>query len=557
MASKTAIYVRVSTHYQIDKDSLQVQKRELIAYTQLVLGIQDYEIFEDAGFSAKNTERPEYQAMMQRIRSGEFSHILVWKIDRISRNLLDFSEMYGELKKYGVIFVSKNEQFDTSSAIGEAMLKIILVFAELERKMTAERVTAVMLSRANVGKWNGGRVPYGYIRTKDGFALDPVTSLIAEQIFELYSTKQSTLEVSRYLNSHGYRTSTDSDWTTTSVHKILTNIWYVGDYRYNVHKDGKGTAKKEKSEWVIFPDHHVPLISRTKFDYVQAKLKQNQRGTILKGKTYERKNTHIFAGVLKCALCGTNMSSSCDRRRANGFVPSSYACANKRNKTCANKFIADTTLAPQVFQYLANMMTLQIEGVTTIAQAKEILKTGNALQYISDIDDAGVSQTLKNLSEEDFKPLWSNPDFEPDKDTIDITTLKSKLRKLSIALDRLKALYLYSDSGMSESEYTIEKAKIESEAMAIEKQLAESMPTPDNSSEEFMEQASALILIDLLSNYDEKRFMSFLISANKQICKSFINACIASITIADGKMTSITFKNGATHILEHKKSDSD
>ena len=89
--------------------------------------------------------------------------MLVWKLDRISRNLLDFAAMYDELKRLGVTFVSKNEQFDTSSAMGEAMLKIILVFAELERKMTAERVTAVMISRAGNGQWNGGRIPFGYL----------------------------------------------------------------------------------------------------------------------------------------------------------------------------------------------------------------------------------------------------------------------------------------------------------------------------------------------------------------------------------------------------------
>ena len=160
--TKVAIYIRVSTIYQVDKDSIPMQKRDLIAYSQLMLGTDNYEIFEDAGYSGKNTDRPAFQNMITRIRKGEFSHVLVWKIDRISRNLLDFAEMYQELKDLGVTFVSKNEQFDTSTAMGEAMLKIILVFAELERNMTAERVTATMISRANSGLWNGGRVPYGY-----------------------------------------------------------------------------------------------------------------------------------------------------------------------------------------------------------------------------------------------------------------------------------------------------------------------------------------------------------------------------------------------------------
>lgn len=174
--TKVAIYIRVSTIHQVDKDSIPMQKKDLIAYCQLILGTDNYEIFEDAGYSGKNTDRPAFQDMMGRIRKGEFTHVLVWKIDRISRNLLDFAEMYEELQSLRVTFVSKNEQFDTSTAIGEAMLKIVLVFAELERNMTSERVTATMISRANNGQWNGGRVPFGY-------SYDSGTSTLRKQEF--------------------------------------------------------------------------------------------------------------------------------------------------------------------------------------------------------------------------------------------------------------------------------------------------------------------------------------------------------------------------------------
>ena len=147
MNKKAAIYIRVSTSHQIDKDSLPFQRKELCDYAKYALDIDDYVIFEDAGYSAKNTDRPDYQNMIKRIHNKEFSHLLVWKIDRISRNLKDFTEMYDELKHYDVTFISKMEQFDTSSAMGEAMLKIILVFAELERKLTAERVFSIMMDR--------------------------------------------------------------------------------------------------------------------------------------------------------------------------------------------------------------------------------------------------------------------------------------------------------------------------------------------------------------------------------------------------------------------------
>lgn len=143
---KAALYVRVSTRYQVDKDSLPFQRKKLKEYCKF-LGIEDFVIFEDDGYSAKNTDRPHFQEMMSRVRDGEFSHLIVWKVDRVSRNLLDFAAMYQELKDHKVTFISMNEQFDTSTAIGEAMLKIILIFAELERNMTSERVTGIMLDQ--------------------------------------------------------------------------------------------------------------------------------------------------------------------------------------------------------------------------------------------------------------------------------------------------------------------------------------------------------------------------------------------------------------------------
>lgn len=112
------------------------------------LKTENFEVFKDAGRSGKNTHRPEYQRMIEKVKSGMISHVVVYKIDRISRNLVDFSIMYNDFKEHKVAFISLNEQFDTSSAIGEAVLKIILVFAELERKLTGERVRDIMMNRA-------------------------------------------------------------------------------------------------------------------------------------------------------------------------------------------------------------------------------------------------------------------------------------------------------------------------------------------------------------------------------------------------------------------------
>ena len=238
---KAALYIRVSTTHQVDKDSLPFQRSELINYAKYALNIDEYEIFEDAGYSGKNTDRPKYQEMMNRVKKGEFTHLLVWKIDRISRNLLDFCAMYDEIKGYGVTFVSKNEQFDTSSAMGEAMLKIILVFAELERKLTAERVYSIMLSRAEKGLWNGANVPLGYKydKIKKFPVPDAEESKTITLIFNKYLDEKSAIHVMKYLNDENIITKRGGKWTSKTVTDIIRNPFYKGTYRYNYRESAR------------------------------------------------------------------------------------------------------------------------------------------------------------------------------------------------------------------------------------------------------------------------------------------------------------------------------
>lgn len=186
---------------------------------------------------------------MQQVRCGKFTHILVWKIDRISCNLLDFATMYSELKNLGVIFVSKNEQFDTSSAMGEAMLKIILIFAELERNMTSERVTAAMLSRAANGQWNGGRIPMGYDydpETKT-FTVNESEAAAVRLIFDKYEQERSLVLLARYLNSYGYRTRTGCTFSPSTILIILYTMLASG----TVEKAPFDSSAKVKKKPVV------------------------------------------------------------------------------------------------------------------------------------------------------------------------------------------------------------------------------------------------------------------------------------------------------------------
>ena len=520
-AKKAAIYIRVSTHWQVDKDSLKVQRRELIAYVTLVLGITDYVVFEDPGYSAKNTDRPEYQAMMDRIRTGEFTHLVVWKIDRISRNLIDFAAMHDELQSLGVTFVSKNEQFDTSSAIGEAMMRIILIFAELERKTTAERVTAVMLSRASDGQWNGGRVPFGYSWSKEAktFSIVPEEAKAIRRMAELYEQYQSLLYVAKYLNDAGIVTKTGGQWTPTTVRTILTNPWYIGQYVYNVHSDGKGIEKRDSDEWITVENHHEPILNEDVFCRMKFLLTRNKRGGVPSHKTYVRKNIHVFAGLLRCGQCGSNMTANLDRRRANGFRPSQYACGSRRRKgtSCTNKYISDTTLGPFVLNYVANIIRASknsSEATTPEVLERKLLR-GEAFEDVASVSTDALGQLL-----DAFRSAGDAVEYE----------------------------------AMPEKDFVMQRGQITKQLEEVNARIEElqNQESSEELGDGFIGKASYYIMANKLIEDRYIDYEKYIRAIDPSIPHSFLQQIIDHIVVNDGRVTSITFKNGATHTFTYK-----
>lgn len=548
-----AIYTRVSTDHQVDKDSLPAQRTSLIAYATQILHADSYDIFEDAGYSGKNTDRPQYQKMMSRVRKHEFTHVLVWKLDRISRNLLDFSQMYRELKKLGVTFVSQNEQFDTSTAMGEAMLKIILVFAELERQMTSERVTAVMVSRAEKGIWNGGHIPIGYDYDKEtkSFSINTEEANVVLYAYELYELYHSIIKVVKTLNDNGYRTKNGNTWSAPSVCNLLKNPFYTGAYRYNRIDSSRGTSLqclKPREEWVVIPDHHPAIISEERYEKVIESLGENRRSWNKEGKYYTRKNIHIFAGLLRCYYCGKNMPSTIDRPRDNGYRPSIYACTNRRRtKSCTNKYISDITLAPFVLNFIANIIKAQNNtGKSTTLEMfeKKLLRGFPQVDHIE-----GLEPLFEAVKSQRYGTKYAPPNLNPpEPDLINLGYEKTKLER---ALLRLQDLYLYSEESMSAKEYAMQKAELEKQLSEIEDKLKESQsPTYDDN---FLEKASYFLLTQKLQ---DKRYLDYsklheLISPN--ILRDFLHSVIAKICIKNGLVDSITFKNGINVVFAYKE----
>ncbi len=553
---RAAIYIRVSTQHQVDKASLPVQREELINYAKYAHGIESYEVFEDAGYSAKNTDRPDYQRMMARIRTGEFSHLLVWKIDRISRNLLDFSNMYAELKKLGVTFISKNEQFDTSNAMGEAMLKIILVFAELERNMTSERVSMVMMSRANDGIWNGGKTPFGYSYDKESkqFSILEAEAAIVLKIFDMYESMQSLVAVSRSLNGSGIRQRSGKAWSPVTVRGILVNPFYAGIYRYNYRdeSDKKSFYFKPENEWIIVEDHHPAIVDADRQERIIADLASRRRNERVSSR-YTDKNVHIFAGLLTCGSCGSTMTASKDRIRADGTHYSMYMCSRRRRfKDCENKYITDKAVGEFALNFISNVIraSKSFGKSTSIETLEKKLLRGEALSEVDHIGEAGLTELYNHLrSGFDQNPFTGgsvNMDQDNTKPERDL--LLTEKRRLERALNRLKTLYLYSDEGMSEKDYVLEYKALQDKLEQTDDRIAEldakATKLTNMSDDEFLAKASYFLLSQELQNKRHIDYAKIMTSLDPSILKEFIKNVTSNFCIENGHVISILFRNG-------------
>ncbi len=171
-------------------------------------------VFKDKGYSGKNTDRPEFQKLLGEIRKGKVRRVVVYKLDRISRSILDFANMMELFQEYDVEFVSSTEKFDTSTPMGRAMLNICIVFAQLERETIQKRVTDAYYSRCLKGFHMSGQAPYGFeleptvvegIRTKM-MAADPVAANHVRLMFEMYAEPETSFgDITRYFEEQGIK----------------------------------------------------------------------------------------------------------------------------------------------------------------------------------------------------------------------------------------------------------------------------------------------------------------------------------------------------------------
>lgn len=249
-----AIYARQSVD---KKDSISIETQ--IELCKLELGQDErFQIYHDKGFSGSNTNRPAFQKMIAEIRAGKINRLIVYRLDRMSRSLLDFANLIDFLDRHNTSFVSTQEKFDTGTPMGRAMLSITMVFAQLERETIQIRIKDNYYARGEKGMYLGGPPPFGFSKIEERengvrkkyLVPIPEEAEIIRQMFELYGIDQKTLgETARTLNGRGYESRTGKGWTSSKVSLTLRNPIYarsdIAVYQYYKEKGCKITGEPE------------------------------------------------------------------------------------------------------------------------------------------------------------------------------------------------------------------------------------------------------------------------------------------------------------------------
>ncbi|UNO48962.1 recombinase family protein [Alicyclobacillus acidoterrestris] len=277
-----AIYARVSTEEQAEEGfSIQAQLETLRVYAQQHHYIIHHE-YVDEGISGKSIKnRMALQKLLRDAEANLFDEVIVWKINRISRNQLDLLQIVDILSKHNVSFRSYSENFETETPMGRFALQMMGSVAELERNTIVENVKLGMKQRAKQGKWNGGTVlGYRSVEVENSThrkhretRLDVVESeaVIVRMIFEKYANGTGFKGIANALNHLGYKTKHGADFSVTSIKGIISNPVYIGKIRFNKQTDWSNKRRSGTNPAPLIVDgEHEAIISEELWNRVQA-----------------------------------------------------------------------------------------------------------------------------------------------------------------------------------------------------------------------------------------------------------------------------------------------
>ena len=353
---RCAIYTRKSTEDGLEQEynSLDAQRDAGEAYiaSQRSEGwVCLSDRYDDGGFTGGNMERPAVKRLLADIEDGKVDCIVVYKVDRLSRSLIDFSKIMDVLERSSVSFVSVTQQFNTSTSMGRLMLNVLLSFAQFEREMISERTRDKIAATRRKGKWTGGMPMLGYDVAPNGGRLlvNDDEAQRVRGIFELYLERQSLIETAKELDTRGWTTKrwiTRKDhqrggkpFNKNSLFKLLTNRIYLGKITY-------------KDE--VYDGEHPAIVDEEVFSRAQRLLKRNGRNG---GKHVRNRFGALLKGLIRCVPCGCGMVPTHSTRNGNKRYRY-YVCQNAQSRgwhTCPSPSVP----APELERFVVE----QVKGI--------------------------------------------------------------------------------------------------------------------------------------------------------------------------------------------------
>ena len=314
---RCAIYTRKSTDENLDAEftTLDAQREACENYIRSQVS-KKWQIlpdrYDDGGYSGGDTNRPALQRMMADIRAGQIDIVVVYKIDRLSRAIIDFGELQMEFEKNGVSFVSVTQDINTSTSSGRMMLNILVAFAQYERELIAERIRDKMAATRRKGDWVGGSVPTGYKVENKKLVVDPERADVVRRVFDRFIEIQSPKQIAYELNRDGILTNQGNPWTTGHIYRMLNNYTYIGKIAY------KGDVFDGKQERIITDEV---------WQRAQEILQSDSPVKDYKGKM---ETLAPLKGLLYCGHCGCRMGPTYAKK--NDDVMYTYYLCTKNSK---------------------------------------------------------------------------------------------------------------------------------------------------------------------------------------------------------------------------------
>jgi site-specific DNA recombinase len=435
---KVALYIRVSTSDQADFGfSMSAQTKNLKEYATQNSWII-HNVYVDSGISGKEaSNRPALQRLLNDVEQGKFEMVLVWKISRLARNIIDLLEIAGFLKSHQVSLQSITEQFDLSTPLGEFTLQMMAAVGELERKTIAENMHLGRQQRNKQGLYCGARI-LGYETVTTTFQstrrrttelkVIPNEAKIVKCIFEMYADGYGYKAITNHLNKNGFTSKYNKKFSINTVRTILNNVVYLGKIRYN-------DSKLQSAQ--IVDGQHEPIIEKHLWDNVQNRLSSTQRAVKVEQRSFP------LAAILRCPDCQSSMTPFHTKgsRRDQDLSPYYYyICIQYQNKgieACKPNSVPADKIEMLVINQIQRLITYPrlLEDIVSKINM-DATNTVSPLQM-------KVTQTNKKLKELDLNKKKYFQLFEEeliDKNTFieRMDSIKSQVMSFNSMIDQLE-----------------------------------------------------------------------------------------------------------------------